>query len=256
MIRKVLTRSNSFEDKFRYDSEGVPRIWRPTDDIEGAYTSARTSTLTLIPLLARFRLSATSAPPPLEAWIGKSPPSVSLADEDVAPIGGIDDEDGKTLAEEMTVITDSKLSDITTRFKKTADGIFVEAKRGAIGGVTQVPLYFYGLLLVLGWNEIVAVLQNPLYFVMLAMVGAGAYVTYNLNLWGPMLRMIDAASQQGLEVAKERLRDFLEEREQTGSTTKAAKKAVRSHAKGDGEEYEMKSIRKSKVEQEEDEDDI
>jgi hypothetical protein len=34
--------------------------------------------------------------------------------------------------------------------------VYVEAKRSAIGGMTQVPLYFYGLLLALGWNEIVA----------------------------------------------------------------------------------------------------
>lgn len=34
--------------------------------------------------------------------------------------------------------------------------MYVEAKRSAIGGMTQVPLYFYGLLLALGWNEIVA----------------------------------------------------------------------------------------------------
>ena len=38
----------------------------------------------------------------------------------------------------------------------------------------------------------------------------GAYVTYTLNLWGPMARMANAASQQGLEVGKERLRTFLE----------------------------------------------
>ena len=47
-------------------------------------------------------------------------------------------------------------SDISTRFKKSADGVYVEAKRSAIGGVAQVPLYFYGLLLALGWNELVA----------------------------------------------------------------------------------------------------
>jgi hypothetical protein len=41
------------------------------------------------------------------------------------------------------------------RFKKMADGVYVEAKRSAIGGITQVPLYFYVVLLVLGWNEIV-----------------------------------------------------------------------------------------------------
>ena len=153
----LLKLRENFEDKFRYDEAGVPRIWRPTDDIEGVYTKARESTLTLIPLLSRFQLSKTSAPPPLDTWIGGVPPSVSPADEeDLTPIGGVDDEEGKSLEEEMTLLSEAKRQDITVRFKKTADGVYVEAKRSAIGGITQVPLYFYGILLALGWNEIVA----------------------------------------------------------------------------------------------------
>lgn len=207
----LLKLRENFEDKFRYDDEGVPRIWRPTDDIEGMYTRARESTVELIPLLSRFKLSQTSAPPPLDAWIGKAPESVTPADEeDLNPIGGVDDDEGKSLEEEMTILSDAKRQDLSVRFKKTADGVYIEAKRSAIGGVTQVPLYFYGLLLALGWNEIVAVLRNPVYFVFLILLGVGAYTTYTLNLWGPMMRMTNAASGQALEVAKERLREFLE----------------------------------------------
>lgn len=153
----LLKLRENFEDKFRYDEQGVPRIWRPTDDIEGIYTKARESTITVIPLLARFRLSKTSSPPPLDAWIGDAPATVTSADEDdLTPIGGLDDDEGKSLDEEMIVLSDSKQADLLVRFKKTADGVYVEAKRSAIGGMTQVPLYFYGLLLALGWNEIVA----------------------------------------------------------------------------------------------------
>ncbi|KAF2826238.1 root hair defective 3 GTP-binding protein [Ophiobolus disseminans] len=210
----LLKLRENFEDKFRYDEHGVPRIWRPTDDIEGAYTKARESTITVIPLLARFKLSKTSSPPPLDAWIGDAPASVTSADEDdLAPIGGVDEDEGKSLEEEMTVLSDGKQADLLIRFKKTADGVYVEAKRSAIGGITQVPLYFYGLLLALGWNEIVAVLRNPLYFVFLILLGVGAYVTYTLNLWGPMARMANAASAQALDISKERLRDFLESSE-------------------------------------------
>ena len=153
----LLKLRENFEDKFRYDEAGVPRIWRPTDDIEGIYTKARESTLTLIPLLSRFQSADTSTPPQLDVWIGNAPPEETPADEeDLAPIGGVDEEEGKSLEEEMLTLTDAKRQDVTTRFKKTADGVYVEAKRSAIGGMTQVPLYFYGLLLALGWNEIVA----------------------------------------------------------------------------------------------------
>lgn len=153
----LLKLRENFEDKFRYDDDGVPRIWRPTDDIEGMYTKAKDSTLTLIPLLARFRLAETYAPPELPEWIGLAPQSVDTKDEeDLAPIGGVDEEEGKSLEEEMTILSEAKRQDLVVRFKKTADGVYVEAKRSAIGGVAQVPLYFYGLLLALGWNEIVA----------------------------------------------------------------------------------------------------
>lgn len=146
----------NFEDKFRYDEEGVPRIWRPSDDIEGIYTRARESTLGLIPLLSRFRLAESYAPPDLPGFVGPQPAGAEPEDEeDLAPIGGVDEEEGKSLEEEMTVLSESKRQDLVVRFKKMADGVYVEAKRSAIGGITQVPLYFYVVLLVLGWNEIV-----------------------------------------------------------------------------------------------------
>jgi hypothetical protein len=153
----LLKLRENFEDKFRYDDDGVPRIWRPTDDIESVYTKARESTLTLIPLLAKFRHSETGAPPPLDRWIGHTPAAATPADEeDLTPIGGVDEDEGTSLEEETTTLNEAKRQDLTARFKKAADGVYLEAKRSAIGGMTQVPLYFYGLLLVLGWNELVA----------------------------------------------------------------------------------------------------
>ena len=56
-------------------------------------------------------------------------------------------------------------------------------------------------------------LRNPIYFIFLIMLGIGAYVTYTLNLWGPMLNMANAASAQALEEGKKRLREFLESSE-------------------------------------------
>ncbi|ERT00165.1 protein SEY1 [Sporothrix schenckii 1099-18] len=206
----LLKLRENFEDKFRYDDAGVPRIWRPSDDIEGIYTRARESTLTLIPLLARFRLAATIAPPDLPGWIGNQPAGVEPEDEDdLTPIGGVDEEEGKSLEEEMTVLSESKRQDLVIRFKKTADGVYVEAKRGALGGITQVPLYFYGILLMLGWNEILAVLRNPFLFLLLAIFAGGTYVAYSLSLLGPMMQMANAASNQAVEIGKQKLRDFI-----------------------------------------------
>ncbi|CAH0001648.1 unnamed protein product [Clonostachys byssicola] len=206
----LLKLRENFEDKFRYDEAGVPRIWRPTDDIEGIYTKARESTLKLIPLLSRFRLASTYAPPDLISFIGPQPSGVEAGDEeDLSPIGGVDEEEGKSLEEETTVLSESKRQDLVVRFKKTADGVFVEAKRSAIGGVAQIPWYFYMLLLALGWNEILTVLRNPVLILLLLLIAGGTYVAYTLNLIGPMMHMGNAAITQGLDIGKARLREYI-----------------------------------------------
>ncbi len=49
---------------------------------------------------------------------------------------------------------------------------------------------------------------------MLLIVLAGAlYVAYSLNLLGPMMQMSNAAWGQGVELGKQKLRDFLESNE-------------------------------------------
>ena len=70
-------------------------------------------------------------------------------------------------------------------------------------------------------------MRNPVYFIFLILLGVGAYVTYTLNLWGPMIRMANAASTQGLEVFKEKLRDFLE-------SSETGRQAIGMSEKGSG----------------------
>ncbi|KKA26668.1 hypothetical protein TD95_001627, partial [Thielaviopsis punctulata] len=206
----LLKLRENFEDKFRYDDAGVPRIWRPTDDIEGVYTKARESTLALIPVLSKFKLQSTGAAPDLPAWIGTPPMSAAVDEEEEgSPIGGVDEAEGKSLEEEMTIMSEAKRQDLVVRFKKTADGVYVEAKRGALGGVTMIPWYFYGLLVVLGWNELFMIIRNPLLVLLVLIIGGGTYIAYMLNLLGPMIQMANAAATQGMELGKEQLRDFI-----------------------------------------------
>lgn len=46
-----------FEERFRYDEHGVPRVWKPEDDIDGAYKVAKDEVwlaLTLFFILAHI----------------------------------------------------------------------------------------------------------------------------------------------------------------------------------------------------------
>lgn len=50
-------------------------------------------------------------------------------------------------------------------------------------------------------------------FIALCMFAGGSYVAYNLNLLGPMMQMANAASNQAVDIGKQKLRDFLENNE-------------------------------------------
>jgi hypothetical protein len=97
------------------------------------------------------------------------------------------------------------------------------------------------------------VLRNPIYFVFLIVLAVGAYVTFTLNLWGPMARMSNAAFSQALEVGKERLRDFLESSE---SGRQAMAMSGQPASRGQGRAIPMNRLNGNGTKQQDDEDDL
>jgi protein SEY1 len=63
------------------------------------------------------------------------------------------------------------------------------------------------------------VLRNPLLFLLLLLIAGGTYVAYHLNLLGPMMHMGNAAFTQGIDIGKERLREYI-------MNSEAAKQAI------------------------------
>ncbi|KAJ1679346.1 Dynamin-like GTPase that mediates homotypic ER fusion, partial [Spiromyces aspiralis] len=54
----LLKLRNYLEERFRYDSQGLPRVWMPSDDIDGQFDRARTETLRLIPGYCKIDVGA------------------------------------------------------------------------------------------------------------------------------------------------------------------------------------------------------
>lgn len=73
----------------------------------------------------------------------------------------------------LVVFTETKALDLTTKFRRDADAYYVEAKRSTVASIAQIPVWMYGVLVVLGWNEAMVVLFNPTYFALL-LIGLGA----------------------------------------------------------------------------------
>ncbi|VDB95922.1 unnamed protein product [Peniophora sp. CBMAI 1063] len=173
-----------FEERFRYDENGVPRVWKPEDDIDGAFKVAKDSTLELIPLYAKI-----------------APSDASLAIEPPA----LDEDDG--ILDPLVVFSETKAIDLSTRFRRDADAYYVEAKRSTVASIAQIPYWMYGVLVVLGWNEAMAVLFNPLYFAMLAILAGAGYMVMRLGLLGPLLQVGTTVGREIHRQAESRLRE-------------------------------------------------
>lgn len=173
-----------FEDRFRYDASGVPRVWKPSDDMDDAFVKARDATLALIPLYATMQ--------------PETPPSV------------VGDEDTPSWDEARRVLSERRCAELGRRFRRDADAAYVEAKRGTVSSMTQVPWWMYVVLVVLGWNEAMAVLHSPVYFTLLCILLASAYVVWRMNLAGPMLTVTSHVAKELRAMGEEQLRVYLD----------------------------------------------
>lgn len=154
-------------------------MWKPSDDIEEIFKSAREETLRLIPVFSEIKLSSDDHPK-----LDISPP---------------DDYTEKSF---FTLLSSTKRSELESRFKRAADTVYLEAKNSTISSISQIPPWFYVLLLVLGWNELMAVLRNPVLFVLFALMAGGGYIIVQLGLLGPIIKVTNAAVEQGIELAR------------------------------------------------------
>ncbi|WFD36186.1 Dynamin-like GTPase that mediates homotypic ER fusion [Malassezia cuniculi] len=183
-----------FEERFRYDTEGVPRVWRPSDDIDGVYVAARDAALALVPLYARIAPESATYKEELETAVQEIP---------------VDDE--LDLGAAVQVLTTLQCTEIGARLRRDADALYLEAKRSTVSGIAQVPVWMYGVLVVLGWNEAMAVLYSPIYFTLLCIGLATSYVVWRLNMGGPIFTVVSAVVSEVQKLAEKQLREYLSE---------------------------------------------
>ncbi|KAJ7217672.1 RHD3/Sey1 [Mycena pura] len=183
-----------FEERFRYDATGVPRVWKPEDDIDGAFKKAKDETLDLIPLYSKIQ--------PTDPSLEYTLPADSL----VAPTDSELGEDFE-FATTLVVFTETKAIEITQKFRREADAYYVEAKRSTVASIAQIPYWMYGVLVVLGWNEAMAVLFNPLYFTFLLFALGTAWAIVQLGLVGPLFQVTRTIGNEVQRQASARLRE-------------------------------------------------
>jgi hypothetical protein len=86
---------------------------------------------------------------------------------------------------------------------------------------------------------------------LILVAGGGTYVAYTLNLLGPMMQMANAASNQAIDIGKEKLRDFLESNETVRQAI-----AMPARQQSSGISMDRLDSRGKKAQEAEDDDDI
>jgi hypothetical protein len=180
-----------FEERFRYDEQGVPRVWKPEDDIDGVFKEAKDQTLELIPLYSKIS--------PIDKSLEYTLPSTA---DSLSSIGEEFD-----FPSTLVIFTETKADDLGKKFRRDADAHFVEAKRSTVSSIAQIPVWMYGVLVVLGWNEAMTVLFNPLYFTFLLIALASSYAIIQLGLVGPLFQVLRTISNEVQRQAGHRLRE-------------------------------------------------
>lgn len=186
-----------FEEQFRYDDQGIPRVWKPDDDIDSLFSKARKNTLELIPLYSKVE--------PSDASNSVSIPSTSQDPVHTVLVERGEDEEFD-FPSTLDILSEAKRIDLEGRFRKEADAYYVEAKRSMVSSIAQVPVWIYAVMAALGWNEFVAVIRSPIYFTFLLMAIAGAFVIWKLHLSGPLISVSRAVGKEVHRLADEQLR--------------------------------------------------
>ncbi|KAF9202318.1 Dynamin-like GTPase that mediates homotypic ER fusion [Haplosporangium sp. Z 27] len=184
----LLKLRNRFEEKFRYDEHGLPRVWKPDDDIDTPFRKARDETVELVPLFATIN---TTDPAKGEKF-------------ELEPSDDFD------FDQSLKVLSESRQQEITTKFKRESDAFYLEAKRSVVSTQAKVPYWVGVALIFLGWNEFMAVITNPLYLMVVAMVGIPMAAMWYLEMLGLVETIAWKVYEQGSKMAVEKLRETLD----------------------------------------------
>ncbi|KAI8902504.1 root hair defective 3 GTP-binding protein [Globomyces pollinis-pini] len=170
-----------FESSFRYDDRGIPRVWKPTDDIDTLFALSKEKAEKLLVIISKISVPLTE----IDADI--------INHEDFDPTS-------------VVIINASRQQSIKERFHREAETLFVEAKRSTVSSITQIPTWFIMLTVALGWNEILAILRNPLFTLITLLSIGSVYFLWYTSMGGPVLQIAKATTGEFYKQGKEQLR--------------------------------------------------
>ncbi|KAJ3258360.1 Dynamin-like GTPase that mediates homotypic ER fusion [Boothiomyces macroporosus] len=215
-----------FESQFRYDDKGLPRVWKPTDDIDSLFAVSKEKAEQLLTLISKFDV-----------------PTSSL-DQDIVQNSDFD-------VSSFQIISPTRQQVVRERFGKEADGLYVEAKRSTVASRAVIPPWFIVMTIALGWNEFLAILRNPLLTLLFLIAIATSYLIYYTKMGGPVLQVVKASTREVGNQVKEQLKSSGYDLDTMIPSAKdyISKIVNGTQPQAGGDEIEMESITQEKKEQ-------
>lgn len=144
-----------FEDLFRYDQDGLPRVFKQGDNVEKFFKDAKDACTEIVPLFAKMPL-----PDPL------------YENDFIKETEGYDEE-----SRAISILSSTKQRDLLERIRRDADAVFTDVKRGMMTTLSEVPKGMWIAMAVLGLNEfyfmLSFLLSNPLVLSFLILLAIG-----------------------------------------------------------------------------------
>ncbi|KAF9959348.1 Dynamin-like GTPase that mediates homotypic ER fusion, partial [Mortierella alpina] len=176
---------NRFEERFQRDEQGLPRVWKPNDDINTPFRKARDETVNLIPIYAHIN-------------------TVDPASGTPFALASSDDFD---FDQSLKVLSESRQQELIAQLKRRADASYVEAKRSVVATQQKVPYWVGVALVILGWNEFISVITNPLYLSLTLTLGVPLAALWYLDLLSGAQKILWRLYGEGVQFGRQRIRD-------------------------------------------------
>lgn len=188
----------TFEDVFRFDERGLPRFWSDTESMDALYEQAKAAPEALLKELCKMRFPQERVTPMLETLekLASKPAEQQIIDSAIL-VEEILSSGSKQYDRFTTLIPSSKYMLIWNQLQRDISLLYVEAKQSLIAQPpAKIPNWLVAMLLVLGWNEFVAILSSPIYFITLAVIMCFSFVVYKSGMAFPLIKVALAAWSQ------------------------------------------------------------
>ena len=201
---------------FSTDANGLPKRWKPSENITEPYLFARFRAEDLLDLYSYMRLdpdddcihffTEPTQERPLQRDLLSQPLAYSDEDEDGGSSSSSSSAPPK-IRPQRILAPHNILQGFLDQFRTLAQNAYMQALQDQeqISAHTQIPMSYYVLLCVLGFNEFKAILSNPLLLILFLTVGSFAYFVYKLKLGGVVLSMLSGFSKVSFATIKEKI---------------------------------------------------